>query len=105
MTDQLGDFGAAESLPAADVKAGSEPPTVYSSRAYPVRRPVEDSADFVVEVMASTLRKARSRLTRAMGDGLPWGEILLALASILIGAFLGALPADMAAHPWLAIIL
>lgn len=85
----------ASALPAADVQAvgGQTSPVVHE--AYPVRRPEADVNEFIVQVRASTLNRCRSRLTRIANMAFPWHELALGVCTLAIGAFLGALPANL----------
>ncbi len=93
----------AAGLPAADVQASVAGSAVVH-QAFPVRRPESELNDFVVQVRASTLTRCRSRLAKVSNARFPWHEIMLGISSLAFGAFLGALPADLKAGTYLAIL-
>jgi hypothetical protein len=66
-------------------------------QSYPLRQPEEDASEILVQVRGTTLRRARKRLFELQADRFPWSEILLGVATICIGGYLGALAAGL---PW-----
>lgn len=84
-------------LPAADVAAPAPGPANVEYEAYPVRKPEVDLNDFKVQARASTLRRCRERLAAISHSRFPWHEVALGVATLAIGAFLGALPANLIA--------
>jgi hypothetical protein len=83
------------SLPAADVTAPASTPESVVHRAYPVRQPEEEHAEFMVPVRASTLTRVRRRAKNLAQAKFPWPELLLGVSTAALGAALGAIPADV----------
>ena len=84
------------SIPAADIRASIENENVTTTRTFPVRTPEADSRDFVVEVLASTLNRCRSRLKTLALVKFPWAEFFLAIAMLSFGGTLGAIAGNVA---------
>ena len=87
----------ASALPVADVSAPAPAPTNVEYESYPVRKPEADLNDFKIQVRASTLDRCRKKLQAAAKEQFRWHELVLGLATVAIGAFLGSLPANLAA--------
>jgi amino acid transporter len=94
---------SATGLPAADVQAAVAGGTVVH-QAFPVRRLESELNDFFVQVRASTLNRCRSRLAKVTKARFPWHEVMLGVSSLAFGAFLGALPADLKAATFQAVV-
>jgi hypothetical protein len=97
MEDFLPAQTSAVALPTADVRATVPSGAKVEYEAYPVRRPEADLNDFKVQVRASNLARCRATLTRAAKTRFPWHEMALGTSTLSTGAFLGALPATIAA--------
>lgn len=83
------------SLPAADVTA---PDTTHENLrhvAYPLRKPEEEHAEFIIEVRASVLARVRRTLAKLVKAKFPWPELLLGISTAALGAALGAIPAGI----------
>ena len=85
-----------DNIPAADIRATASGEKVTRLREFEVRQTAEDRNDFVVEVRASVLRRARDRLGDLAHGRDFWPELLLAAATLLLGSALGAWQAGMA---------
>ena len=83
------------SLPAADVTAPATTQENLLHVAYPVKKPEEEHAEFIIEVRASTLTRVRRKLTRLPAGRFPWPELLLGVSTAALGASLGAIPAGI----------
>lgn len=93
--NQIEDGLTDQKLPEPDVHftpALSEP---VVNQSFPVRTPESEHGEFIVQVRASILSRCRARLTRIVASGFPWHDCALALSTLCLGAFLGALPAKL----------
>lgn len=80
------------SLPIADITIKKNNEVVTTNYEYAVKRPKEYENDFMVEVKASYLRKARSILEPSTHKRkFPIHEVLLFFASTALGSSLGAI--------------
>ncbi|MET3431461.1 tetratricopeptide (TPR) repeat protein [Herbaspirillum seropedicae] len=61
----------------------------------PVLEAPKELPDYVTYVKGSNLRKARAQLERLKNARFAWAELLLAVASLCLGAYLGVLPTDI----------
>lgn len=85
----------ASSLPAADITAQPSTPESIVHYAFPVRQADEDQLEFLLQVRASTLARARKRIQKLTKRAFPWAELCLAVAMASVGAALGAIPAHL----------
>jgi len=83
------------SLPAADVTAPDTTQENLRHVAYPLRKPEEEHAEFIIEVRASVLARVRRKLTELAKAEFPWPEFLLGISTAALGASLGAIPAGI----------
>jgi hypothetical protein len=83
------------SIPAADVAAPLSTVGTIVHQSFSVKQPAEDSAEFIMHVRASSLRRARTKLAQLAHARFPWPELLLGLATLALGATLGAIPAKL----------
>lgn len=98
MSDPLDFKASVDSLPAADIKASdaqNQDSPFFTKRTFPVRITNEDREDFIMEIRASQLSKARGRLEKMSKSQFPWHELLLAVATTSLGAFLGGLAGNL----------
>jgi hypothetical protein len=95
MSDDLDFEIYAKALPAADIKAEKPTGDVYAMRTFPIRIPNEDREDFVIEIRASQIVKSRRRLQKLARFQFPTSELLLGVASLLLGATFGSLVSDI----------
>lgn len=58
---------------------------------FPMRQAPSDKNDFMVQVRASSLRRCRTRLQSLSTSPVNWSDLFLALATLGLGAYLGAL--------------
>ena len=84
-------------LPVADVRAATGTAESVFYQAFPVRQSEADLDDFFVRVRASTLRRSHARLKKIGKGRFPWHEVTLGASTLALGAFLGALPANLKA--------
>lgn len=91
---------SASAAPAADVvvTAGNVGPIVHQS--FPVRQPEEDANEIMVGIRGRVLRRIRTRLEGVATPPFPWPEVLIGLATLCLGGFLGALASSL---PWAAV--
>lgn len=98
----LRDLGAGP-IPAAEFQAPAGAENIeYES--FPIKKPIEDLDDFKVQVRASTLRRARSKLHGIKGPEFQWQELALGACTLAFGGVLGALPAGLSKSATLAVI-
>jgi hypothetical protein len=83
-----------QAIPTADIHLPTSPGD-YRHAAYPVKRPEEEINEFMVECRATTLIRCRDKLSAIRDSSFPWHEILLAIASLVIGTSLGALSSEI----------
>ena len=74
---------------AADIRAPADDAAIMT-RTYPIRQPVDDWNDFQVGVWASVLNRCRDRLDAIKGQKYRYGEILLGVSTLAVGASLSA---------------
>jgi len=84
-----------EALQAADVSAPAGATSGVVSRVFSVKQPEEDAADFEIYVRASTLNRIRNNLNNISTSGFPWEELLLGFSTLLLGAWIGAVPSEI----------
>lgn len=72
----------------------------YAKRDLPVRVPEEERNEFVVEVRASPLRRARQLLERIADQESSWTEPLLAASTLAWGGTLSAIVAGVGLGGW-----
>lgn len=89
-------------LPAAEFQAPAAAEKI-EYEPFPIKKAIEDLDDFKVQVRASTLRRARSKLQGIKSPGFPWQEPALGVCTLAFGGFLGALPAKLSACDSLAV--
>lgn len=89
------------SLPAADVTIprdrGSDG---VITKQFPIRVPEVERNEFMVSVRASSLKRARKRILLMQPESFPWHDLALAICTLSIGSFLGALAADIKPDEW-----
>ena len=90
MPQDENDKSTIQSIPAADFKAEAGDQIGTTTRTYPVKQPEKDKNDFLVQVLASTLHRCRSKLSEIKQASSPYGEILLAVSTLFLGAIIGA---------------
>lgn len=96
MLDDLDFQPSVQSLPAADIKAESvQTSEVFAIRTLAIRIPKEEQNDFIVEVRASQLLKARDKLEKVSKPKFPLYEVLLGISTTFLGAFMGGLASDL----------
>ena len=103
MTDFEPPKSDAVPLPAAEFQAPAAPGKI-EYEPFPIKKAVEDLDDFKVQVRASTLRRARTKLQGIKEQNFQWQELALGVCTLAYGGFLGALPAKLAAGEKLAIV-
>jgi len=84
-----------EELQVADITAPVGANGGVVSRVFSVKQPEEDADDFEIYVRASTLKRVRNYLTEIKESKFPIEELLLAAASLLLGACFGAIPSEI----------
>lgn len=82
-------------LRAADVSALAATAETVVHQAYPVKKPQEEHDEFMLQVRASTLSRARHKTAELARGGFPWAEVLLSVSSLAWGGLLGAIPAAL----------
>ena len=102
MTDFEPPKSEAVPLPAAEFQAPAAPGKI-EYEPFPIRKAIEDLDDFKVQVRASTLRRARTKLQGIKHPDFQWQELALGVCTLAYGGFLGALPAKLVAGEALAL--
>lgn len=90
-------------MPVADVTAPPYTPELLVQQAYPVRQPEEEHSEFMIQVRASIIARARKRTQKLAQPSFPWPEFLLGISTAVLGAALGALPASVDIRSWMGI--
>lgn len=88
----------------ADVRAPLTSEGSQVTYTYPIRQPERDLSDFQVGVRASVLKRCRSRLSSASAPTIPLGDLLLGVATLTAGAFLGALISNVPLDSWRGVL-
>lgn len=88
----------------ADVRAPQAGEGSQVTYTYPIRQPERDLNDFQVGVRASVLKRCRDRLSSASAPTFPLGDVLLGVATLTAGAFLGALISDVSLDSWRGVL-
>lgn len=77
--------------PVANISTSNTPNDLVSTYEYEVKIPDEYRNDFIIQIKASDLRKARKVLLQAKGNRFPLSELLLGLSTTAFGCLFGAL--------------
>jgi hypothetical protein len=88
---------SASPTPAADVivTPASAGPIIHQS--FPVRQPEEDANEIMIGIRARVLRRIRNRLGKLAKPAFPWPDMLIGIATLCLGSWLGALASNL---PW-----
>ncbi|EKY4879452.1 hypothetical protein QTU65_002782 [Vibrio vulnificus] len=89
------EFNTSTSFPAADIKMESNGQDLTVNHSYAVITPLSDKKDFMVTIRATALKDWRAKLSKLTNHSFPIAEVLLALSSCGVGAFLSALASNI----------
>lgn len=84
-----------ESIPVADTQATGLEGSPFVNQQFPVRQPAVYQTEFIVPVLASSLRAARGRLKALSSPKFPWRELALAVSMLAFGTILSAWVSDV----------
>lgn len=100
MTEPQVPSSSAAAVPAADVvaPAGNVGPIVHQS--FPLRQPEDDVNEIIVGVRGKLLKRIRKQIGTLVTAGFPWPEVLLGIATLSFGGFLGAAGSSL---PWASV--
>lgn len=89
-------------IPAADVtfpQSTAATGNVFN-QSFSVIQSAVDRNDFIIQIRASSLTRWRKKLANLRSAKFPWSDLLLAVATVCVGAFLGSLVADIKPNTW-----
>lgn len=98
------DFDKSKPLPTADIKANIENDGLVQHHSYQVIPTEVDKNEFMYSIRVSYLIKWSKKLTTLSYQSFPWHELIIAIATLLAGASLSALIAEVPLNSSLGVL-